>query len=145
MKMIAKRITLLLACLPSSFVFALGTDVPHISPSQSIYLNQQIEKQLVVPDQRDIVKEWSVEKQIAEFICKPAALNEVRKTAAAAEKVIFLDDTDRAPQLLPNGVLIGVVQYREGVSWHKMEYTCRLQENGHLRSFTVKPVPKTLA
>lgn len=138
MNRITKHTVVVLACLPSPLVFALGSETPQLSERQSSYLEHQIQTQLNDTGQRSIVKEWSVEKQIAEFICKPAALKEVRKTASAAEKVLFLDDASGAPLRLTHGVLTGSAQYREGIDWQKFEYTCRLEDNGHLRSFTVK-------
>lgn len=131
-----KTFSLLLAC--SQPVAAAPVDaINGMSHQQKIYLDTQIATHLHDPEQRNLVKQWPTAKQLVEFICKPVALSAVRKKYPDAEKIIFLTQEWDSHELSPKAAVTGTAQYRTGVDWHEIQYTCTLNTNGSTDEFSV--------
>ena len=82
---------------------------------------------------------WSEAKQVAEFICRPAALPVLRRQRRGADRVFLGIDpvADHGLSLESDHLLRGSGSVRTADGWRDFRFTCRLDpDTGKVRRFT---------
>lgn len=95
---------------------------------QQSYLEQAIRAQIKNDsDFQSIRAEWTEAHKVAEFLCRPAALNMLRKTHQEVDKVFLGDGKNGGLTLLSSSQLTGTGQYRAGgINWVSFSFRCML-------------------
>jgi len=118
-------------CLVAQGAFAGGL----LSKAQQDVVDAQIAK-LRTSEERTIASEWSDAKKAAEFMCRPLALNEVKKWNKDADRVFLGTDDPDTLDLTTNRLLTGSGQVRTGYDWTPFTFDCVLDpESGKALSF----------
>lgn len=102
------------------------TDV--LTPEQQSYLEQEIRTQVKNDsDFRSVQAEWNEAHKVAEFLCRPVALEMLRKTLPEVDKVFLGDGKNGGLRLLSPSHLTGTGQYRSGgINWVSFSFSCKL-------------------
>ena len=118
---------------------------PQLSKAEQAIVAHEVAK-MKTSDERAIVNSWSNAKKVAEFICRPAALRTLAKQDASIDKV-FLGTNDPASLTLESaGRLTGSGQYRKGIDWSEIDFTCEVNpDTGKVASFQWVPAKNKAA
>ncbi len=108
-------------CFMGSSTFAATV----LSKAQQDAVTAQIEK-LRTSEDRAIASGWSDAKKVAEFICRPLALNELEKWNGEADRVFLGTDDPDTLDLTTNRLLTGSGQVRTGSDWTTFTFNCKL-------------------
>jgi len=108
---------------------------PKLSSAERNVIAEQIGK-VKSPADRQVIKEWSNAKKVAEFICRPAALRSLSKQDAAIDKVMLGTDDPSSLSLESTTRLLGAGQYRKGDKWTDISFACDIDsDTGKVSSF----------
>ncbi|WP_309084971.1 DUF930 domain-containing protein [Chelativorans sp.] len=89
-------------------------------------------------EEREMASSWSDAKKVAEFICRPLALQELRKWKKEADRVFLGTDDPSTLEMTSSQTLTGSGQVRVGSDWDDFTFTCRLDpDTGKALSFEV--------
>ena len=114
---------------------------PALSAAQSKVVSRSI-SELKLPEERRLASDWSNAKKVAEVICRPAALEALKKQIPGADRVFLGTSDPTTLTLLSNKSLVGAGQVRSGADWTEFSFTCQLDpQTGKARSFTAKMTP----
>lgn len=87
-------------------------------------------------EERALASEWSDAKGVAEFICRPLAMRELKAWNKDADRVFLGTDDPATLALASDGELTGTGQVRTGSSWTDFSFTCTLDpQTGEAKSF----------
>lgn len=124
---------LLLVMLVRNFLPADPVVVPE-SVRQAT--QQQIRARVVDKVQQDDILAWPESRQVAEFLCRPAALKEIQKTVPQVDRVFLGGENGQGLQLEDAGHLTGEGLYRTGSTWSGFHFECGLSgKDGQVMSF----------
>lgn len=89
--------------------------------------------------ERSLATGWSDAKKIAEFICRPLALPEIKRQHFKKADRVFLGSDDASSlDLVSNRLLKGQGQVRVGNDWHDFTFQCQLDpQTGKVVSFSI--------
>ncbi|EDJ9072692.1 TPA: DUF930 domain-containing protein [Salmonella enterica] len=108
-------------------------------PGQRNVLESVINKQVKNDNDRLFVRNsWSEARQVAEFLCRPAALKEIRKHYPDAEKVFLGSGHNSGLTLHSSTRLTGKGQYirRGSTEWHAFNFECLTDvDKGRVKRF----------
>ncbi|NSX03495.1 DUF930 domain-containing protein [Cupriavidus gilardii] len=117
---------------------AVAQDNSPLNDSQRQALDRAIDT-LRTPADRNVASQWSDAKKVAEVMCRPLALQELKRTDAKVDRVFLGDDTPQSLTLKGNTVLEGSGQARSRGGWRNFTFTCALDpETARARSFEAK-------
>lgn len=117
---------------------AFAQDSSPLTDSQRQALDRAIGT-LRTPADRNVASQWSDAKKVAEVMCRPLALQELKRTDAKVDRVFLGDDTPQSLSLKGNTVLEGSGQARGRTGWRNFTFTCALDpETARARSFEAK-------
>jgi hypothetical protein len=87
---------------------------------------------------REVARQWTDAKKVAEVMCRPLALERLRHAHRGIDRV-FLGDADAASlSLHSNALLEGIGQARVDNDWKTFAFSCGLDpRSGRAISFTV--------
>ncbi|EBN6690074.1 hypothetical protein DX244_25450 [Salmonella enterica] len=126
---------------PASFAAS-----PQLTPAQQQHLKQVMDARINNTDDREtILHEWSEVHRVAEFLCRPAALEALQKQDKQADKVFLGDGKNGGLTLQTATRLTGTGQYRAGGTvWKMFSFSCELSPaTGEVTDFrydTVRPM-----
>lgn len=116
----------LLAALVATAAYpAAAQDSSPLTDSQRQALDRAIGT-LRTPADRNVASQWSDARKVAEVMCRPLALQELKRTDAKVDRVFLGDDTPQSLSLKGNTVLEGNGQARGRSGWRNFTFTCRL-------------------
>jgi len=116
----------LLAALVATAAYpATAQDSSPLTDSQRQALDRAIGT-LRTPADRNVASQWSDAKKVAEVMCRPLALQELKRTDAKVDRVFLGDDTPQSLSLNGNTVLEGRGQARGRSGWRNFTFTCAL-------------------
>ncbi|EAO4206420.1 hypothetical protein M8Q70_003545 [Salmonella enterica] len=134
---------MLLAVLFFTGITSTSNAVNKMSPQLQLHVMQEMTSHVISPEDREYIQhEWSDARKVAEFICRPSALETLRKGPPKADKV-FLGDGHNGGLTLHSSIrLTGTGQYRShGTEWEKFNFTCELSPlTGEVTDFRYYPV-----
>ncbi|CAD6107533.1 Uncharacterised protein [Escherichia coli] len=95
---------------------------------QQLYLEQVMRTQIKNDsDFQSIRAEWTEAHKVAEFLCRPVALNMLRKMHPEVDKVFLGDGKNGGLTLHSSSQLTGTGQYRtRGINWVPFNFRCLL-------------------
>lgn len=131
------RLTLLLggALVLGSTSAVSANENTLLSAAQEEVIAQNIE-QLQSQADRDVALSWSDAKKVAEFICRPLALDDLQKWNAEANRVFLGTDDPSTLNLESGRMLSGSGEVRTGDGWASFEFSCELNpDTGEALSF----------
>jgi len=106
-----------------------------LSQAQQHVVDAQI-AELRTSEDRALASEWSDAKKVAEFICRPLALSELKKWNKDADRVFLGTDDPNTLDLATNRLLTGSGQVRTGNDWTTFTFECELDaDSGTALSF----------
>jgi len=106
-----------------------------LSTAQQKLITGRIAK-LPSSEEREMASGWTDAKKVAEFICRPLALRELKKWNKQADRVFLGTDDPSTLALKSNQQLSGSGQVRTGSDWTDFTFTCGLDAGtGKARSF----------
>ncbi|WP_353642263.1 DUF930 domain-containing protein [Mesorhizobium sp. WSM2239] len=108
-------------CFVGSATFAATV----LSKAQQDVVAAQI-AELQTSEERGMASEWSDAKKVAEFICRPLAMSEVKKWNKDADRVFLGTDDPDTLDLPTNRLLTGSGQVRTGNDWTTFTFNCEL-------------------
>lgn len=100
-----------------------GADL--LSKAQQDVVNAQIAG-LQSQEERTMASEWSDAKKVAEFICRPLAMSDLRTWNKTADRVFLGTDDPSTLTLSSNQRLTGSGQVRIGNDWKNFTFDCKL-------------------
>ncbi|WP_422648791.1 DUF930 domain-containing protein [Cupriavidus sp. H18C1] len=116
----------LLAALVATAAYPVAAqDSSPLTDSQRQALDRAIGT-LRTPADRNVASQWSDAKKVAEVMCRPLALQELKRTDAKVDRVFLGDDTPQSLSLNGNTVLEGRGQARGRSGWRNFTFTCAL-------------------
>ncbi|KAA6130959.1 DUF930 domain-containing protein [Cupriavidus cauae] len=116
----------LLAALVATAAYpAAAQDSSPLTDSQRQALDRAIGT-LRTPADRNVASQWSDARKVAEVMCRPLALQELKRTDAKVDRVFLGDDTPQSLSLKGNTVLEGNGQARGRSGWRNFTFTCLL-------------------
>jgi hypothetical protein len=130
-------IALLIAFAP----LALAADhaEPALSAAQKTAISRQIAT-LKSSTDRSTAQSWSNAKQVAELICRPAALPILRKQTRGADRVFLGTNSPESLTLKSNRRLTGDGEVRTPQGWQDFTFTCELNPaTGKVTAFQTVP------
>lgn len=87
-------------------------------------------------EERALASEWSDAKGVAEFICRPLAMRELKAWNKDADRVFLGTDDPATLELTSDRELAGAGQVRTGNNWTDFSFTCTLDpQTGEAKSF----------
>lgn len=117
---------------------AFAQDGSPLTDSQRQALDRAIGT-LRTPADRNVASQWSDAKKVAEIMCRPLALQELKRTDAKVDRVFLGDDTPQSLTLKGNTVLEGSGQARGRTGWRNFTFACALDpETARAKSFEAK-------
>lgn len=130
--------TFLAAALASAPSQAQGTTTDgRLSPAQQRSIAEAIGRLHGVAD-RDVASQWSDAKKVAEVMCRPLALQRLRQTDRAIDRVFLGDTNPQSLSLAGNTLLQGTGQARSGNAWKTFSFACKLDPaSGRASTFAV--------
>jgi hypothetical protein len=134
-----RRTTLFAGAITLGFFFASFSTVAAtaLSKAQQDIVDTQIAK-LQTSEERSIASEWSNAKKVAEFICRPLAMSELKKWSKDADRVFLSTDDPGTLSLTADKLLTGSGQVRTGNDWTEFTFKCELDPGtGKALSFKV--------
>lgn len=96
-----------------------------LSAAQMTVVAKQI-GQLKYPQERALASAWSDAKKVAEFICRPLAMNILKRRFKGADRVFLGDDKVQSLQLAGDHQLTGYGQVRIPTGWRTFDFSCAL-------------------
>lgn len=114
---------------------AVAQDSSPLTDSQRQALDRAIGT-LRTPADRNVASRWSDAKKVAEVMCRPLALQELKRTDAKVDRVFLGDDTPQSLSLKGNTVLEGSGQARGRTGWRNFTFACALDaQTARAKSF----------
>lgn len=108
-----------------------------LSAEQQNVISHSI-SELKAEEERSLADGWPDAKKVAEFICRPLALPELKRSFADADRVFLGTDDPGTLKLESNELLTGSGQVRIGDDWETFTFACSLYpETGEAKSFEV--------
>lgn len=87
-------------------------------------------------EERALASQWTDAKKVAEFICRPLAMRELRSWNMEADRVFLGTDNPAALKLTSDRELAGSGEVRTGDNWTDFSFTCTLDpQTGQAESF----------
>lgn len=118
---------------------------PRLSPAQAVYVAQQIAT-LRSPQERALASDWSDAKKAAELICRPLALETLKREQAAVDRVFLGTDDPSTLRLVSERRLEGEGQMRLGSAWRQFNFVCGLNpDTGKATTFALTPPEQDFA
>jgi len=124
-RLIRPHRALLAALFATAACAAIAQDNSPLTDSQRQALDRAIGT-LRTPADRNVASQWSDAKKVAEVMCRPLALQELKRTDAKVDRVFLGDDTPQSLTLKGNTVLEGKGQARGRKGWRNFTFTCSL-------------------
>ncbi|ECL1759209.1 hypothetical protein FPN25_17100 [Salmonella enterica] len=117
-----------MVAVSSLFMLASPLRAEMLTSVQQSYLEQAMRTQIKNDsDFQSIRAEWTEAHKVAEFLCRPVALNTLRKTYPEVDKVFLGDGKNGGLTLLSSSQLTGTGQYRAGgIHWVPFSFRCML-------------------
>jgi hypothetical protein len=108
-----------------------------LSAEQQNVISHSI-SELKAEEERSLADGWPDAKKVAEFICRPLALDELKRSLPDADRVFLGTDDPATLKLESNERLTGSGQVRVGHGWEAFTFACSLDpESGEAKSFEV--------
>ncbi|EAB7505583.1 hypothetical protein DQK33_19750 [Salmonella enterica subsp. enterica serovar Adamstua] len=123
------------------FILSSSLRADMLTFAQQSYLEQVMRTQIKNDsDFQSIRAEWTEAHKVAEFLCRPVALNTLRKTHPEVDKVFLGDGKNGGLTLLSSSLLTGTGQYRAGgINWVPFSFQCALSPSvGTVTGFTYR-------
>lgn len=119
-----------------SLTLSNGAEAENIwSPAQRDVVDRGI-KELKSPEERSLANGWSDAKKVAEFICRPLAQSELKRSVEGADRVFLGTDDPGTLDLASSELLTGSGQVRSGSDWTSFTFECGLDpKTGKATSF----------
>ncbi|VVE42775.1 hypothetical protein PAN31117_04656 [Pandoraea anapnoica] len=112
-----------------------------VSSAQQRAINAGIAK-LKLSGERSVAREWTEEKQVAEFICRPAALPALAKKLKGADRVFLGNNDPESLSLESTTKLVGVGQARFEGGWRDFSFECLMDaKTAKVKNFQITLVP----
>lgn len=128
-------ITGLLAWSITVTAYAIRHQEPALSPAEQMIVESKIATLKRAPE-RNIAKNWSNAKKIAEFFCRPAAIPFLKEYAPEVDRVFLGTDDPNTLTLKSNQLLVGSGEFRTPQGWQDFTFTCELDpKTGKVISF----------
>ncbi|MCJ8519002.1 hypothetical protein ABID21_001909 [Pseudorhizobium tarimense] len=110
-----------------------------LSAAQQKVISKGI-NELKAEEERTLANGWPDAKKVAELICRPLALTELKRSFKEADRV-FLGTDDPATLVLESDELLtGTGEVRAGDDWIPLKFACGLNpETGAATSFEAIP------
>ncbi len=106
-----------------------------LSPAQIAEVETQI-AELGSPEERALAAGWSEAKKVAEFICRPLAMSELKKWNKQVDRVFLGTDDPATLELTSNQLLKGSGEVRTGSDWTSFTFSCEVDpQSGKALSF----------
>lgn len=129
-------IALVLATVSHWPSLAAAAEAEALSPAQQQAIKRSIAGLRGEAD-RHIANEWSDAKKVAEVMCRPLALKQLRHDDRSIDRVFLGDDNAASLSLHGNTRLEGRGQARAGNSWKTFTFSCELDpRSGRAKAFT---------
>ncbi|EBV5086477.1 hypothetical protein DO659_24815 [Salmonella enterica subsp. enterica serovar Minnesota] len=112
-----------------------------LTSAQRSYLEQVMRTQIKNDsDFQSVRAEWTEAHKVAEFLCRPVALNTLRKTHPEVDKVFLGDGKNGGLMLHSSSQLNGTGQFRtNGINWVPFSFQCALSPSvGTVTGFTYR-------
>lgn len=104
--------------------------------AQQSRLESIIDHQLQSIDEKKVVSEWPERKKIAEFICRPAAFNELKKAYPDIEKLFLVEGNDgMSLSMESSNRLRGQGSFRAGMDWFNFKFECLISDSVSASAF----------
>ncbi|VVE75782.1 hypothetical protein [Pandoraea sputorum] len=106
--------------------YAQKIDIPSppvVSPAERRVIDAGISK-LRLAGERKIARGWSPAKQVAEFICHPAALRALKTKLNGVDRVFLGTDDQHGLDLQNDSKLLGQGQVRYEQGWRSFSFEC---------------------
>jgi hypothetical protein len=94
-----------------------------LAPAQQRVINAGIAR-LRLSGERQIAREWGNAKQIAEFICRPAASPALARELKGVDRIFLGTDVRDSLRLVSRSELTGTGQARVGGGWQAFSFEC---------------------
>jgi len=114
---------------------------PALSAAETAAVQRQIATLHSSVD-RNVANGWSNSKKVAELLCRPAALQLLKKQIAGVDRVFLGTDDPKTLTLESNQRLTGTGSARAAHGWQDFSFTCELDpETGKATAFTAMLAP----
>jgi len=94
-----------------------------LAPAQQRVIDAGIAR-LKLAGERNIAREWGSAKQIAEFICRPAAFPAIAHKLKGVDRIFLGTDLPDSLRLISSRELTGMGQARVGSGWREFSFEC---------------------
>lgn len=133
--------------LAETLILMFATTIAHAQAPAPLSRAQQQRiahavQSLKSPAERRLAMRWSDAKQVAEWLCRPAAYRELQKAYPGTERVFLGLGGKHDLRLVGNRELTGVGEARTADGWKTFSFTCELDpRSGNVVQFTEKIEP----
>jgi hypothetical protein len=133
--------------LAETLILMLATTVAHAQAPAPLSSAQQQRiahavQSLKSPAERRLAMRWSDAKQVAEWLCRPAAYRQLQKAHPGVERVFLGLGGKHDLRLIGNRELTGVGEARTADGWKTFSFTCELDpQSGNVVKFAEKIEP----
>ena len=109
---------------------------PDLSPAEKANIAKQIAAMKGSAD-RQLAESFTNAKKVAEYLCRPLALPELRKQQKGADRVFLGTNAPETLTLESNHRLVGTGSFRYPAGWKDFKFSCELNpETGKATAFT---------
>jgi hypothetical protein len=119
-----------------ALVIVASAAEPDLSPAEKANIAKQIAAMKGAPD-RQLAEGFTNAKKVAEYLCRPLALPEIRKQEKGADRVFLGTNAPETLTLESNQRLVGTGSFRYPAGWKDFKFSCELNpETGKATAFT---------
>jgi hypothetical protein len=126
-------------------LIVLGVAAQAAGPALSAAEKANVARQIAAmkgPVDRGLAEGWTNAKKVAEYLCRPLALPELKKQEKGADRVFLGTDAPETLTLESNQRLVGTGTFRHPAGWKDFKFSCELNAaTGKATAFTATPVP----
>jgi hypothetical protein len=110
---------------------------PGLSPAEKANIAKQIAAMKGAAD-RQLAESFTNAKKVAEYLCRPLALPEIRKQEKGADRVFLGTNAPETLTLESNQRLVGTGSFRYPGGWKDFKFSCELNpETGKATAFSM--------
>jgi hypothetical protein len=122
-------------------VVAAQAAEPVLSAAEKANIARQIAA-MKGPADRHVAEGWTNAKKVAEYLCRPLALPELKKQEKGADRVFLGTDAPETLTLESNQRLVGTGTFRYPAGWKDFKFSCELSPAmGKATAFAATPLP----
>jgi hypothetical protein len=129
----------------AGLLIVLGVAAQAAEPALSAAEKANIARQIAAmrgPADRHVAEGWTNAKKVAEYLCRPLALPELKKQEKGADRVFLGTNAPETLTLESNQRLVGTGTFRYPAGWIDFKFSCELNPaRGRATAFTATPLP----